>query len=304
MIIKKIRYNAKFLKKNQIVLDIETTGLSSLYDKLVLLGLITYEKDSAYIIQYFAERDLEEVRLLEIFLKKVEGKKIISYNGDTFDLPFLLTRLSHHKLPANLIFDSLDIYKILRSKRNLIDFESMRLMDIEKLIDINRNDPSRYKSISKLTEEIEFRDKPEPILIHNQNDLIATENLINIEEIIKDKLSVKFEGYKFSLISAQINNDVAKVVVESSKKLLDSYFSTANYQFQSKDNKIIIYFTVIYGRISPKIGGYVTRNIYGIESKSPYKINPQMLIIKEGRMYNYQNILNFGLEIIKENLKL
>lgn len=160
------------------------------------------------------------------------------------------------------------------------------------------NDPSRYKSNSKLTEEIEFRDKPEPILIHNQNDLIATENLINIEEIIKDKLSVKYKDYKFSLISAQIN-DVAKVVVESSNKLLDSYFSTANYQFQSKDNKIIIYFTVIYGRISPKIGGYVTRNIYGIE-KSPYKINPQMLIIKEGRMYNYQNILNFGLEYKRE----
>lgn len=304
MIIKKISYKAKNLKKNQIVLDIETTGLSSVYNTVVVLGLLTYENNATYIIQYFAERDLEEERLLRHFLDKVAGKEIVTYNGDTFDLPFLMTRLNSNKIDSNQIFDSIDIYKILRSKRHLIDLESMKLMDIEKLVNIERNDPSRYRTISKLTEEIKFRDNPEPILIHNQNDLIATEKLINIEELIKEKLSIDYANYRFSLVDAHISNDVAKIVIESSTMIMDSYFTTSNYQIQTRNKTICIYFTVIYGRISPDMGGYVTKNIYGINSSSHYLISPKLLTIKEGRVYNVKNILNHSLEIIKENLIL
>lgn len=304
MITKKINYNANNLKKNQIVLDIETTGLSSLYDKLVVLGLITYEDNTTYIIQYFAEDDSEEVRLLNLFLKKTKDKEIITYNGDTFDLPFLNTRLEINKLESNILYKTMDIYKIVRSKRHFINFDSMKLMDIEKLVNIERNDPSRYKTISKLTEEIKIRDNPKPILIHNQNDIIATEQLMNIENIIKEKLSIRYKDYSFYLINAHISNDVAKISLESSKELMDSYFTNSNYQLQTKSNIVTIYFTVIYGKIHPSLGGYVTRNIFNIISDSDYRINPALLSIKEGKMYNCKNILKHSLKIIKENLIL
>lgn len=304
MITKKIRYEAKNLKKNQIVLDIETTGLSALYDKLVVLGLVSYIGDTSYIIQYFAEDDSEEEKLLHFFIEKAKDKEIITYNGDSFDLPFLNTRLLSHNLQANIIFDSIDIYKIIRSKRHLIDFDSMKLMDIEKLIDIDRNDPSRYKTISKLTEDITFRHKPEPILIHNQNDLMSTEKLINFEDIIKESLSISYKDYTFSLIDAHINNDVAKIELEVSKDLMDSYFTSPSYQLQIKENRLTLYITVVYGKISPKLGGHVTKNIFHIENSSDYKINPDLLIIKEGRIFNVENILKHSLEIIKENLSL
>lgn len=304
MITKKIRYEAKNLNKNQIVLDIETTGLSALYDKLVVLGLVSYIGDTSYIIQYFAEDDSEEEKLLHFFIEKAKDKEIITYNGDSFDLPFLNTRLLSHNLQANIIFDSIDIYKIIRSKRHLIDFDSMKLMDIEKLIDIDRNDPSRYKTISKLTEDITFRHKPEPILIHNQNDLMSTEKLINFEDIIKESLSISYKDYTFSLIDAHINNDVAKIELEVSKDLMDSYFTSPSYQLQIKENRLTLYITVVYGKISPKLGGHVTKNIFHIESSSDYKINPDLLIIKEGRIFNVENILKHSLEIIKENLSL
>lgn len=304
MITKKIRYIANNLKKNQIVLDIETTGLSSLYDKLVVLGLITYEGDTSYIIQYFAEDDSEEVKLLEMFLEKAKNKEIITYNGDTFDLPFLMTRLKLNKLESNILYNSLDIYKIIRSKRHFINFDSMRLMDIEKLVNIERNDPSRYKTISKLTEDIKTRDNPKPILIHNQNDIIATEQLINVEDLIKEKLSIDYKDYSFYLINAQISNDVAKISLESSKVLMDSFFTSPNYQLQTKENTVTLYFTVIYGKINPSLGGYVTRNIFNLTNNSDYKINPALLSIKEGRMYNCKNILKYSLKIIIENLNL
>ena len=64
MITFKKRYYFKNLKDNEIVLDIETTGLDSSVDKLVLLGIILVENNKSYLIQYFAENDLEEKRLL------------------------------------------------------------------------------------------------------------------------------------------------------------------------------------------------------------------------------------------------
>ncbi|MDD7306349.1 MAG: ribonuclease H-like domain-containing protein [Peptoniphilaceae bacterium] len=304
MITKKIRYQANKLKKNQIVLDIETTGLSSLYDKVVVLGLIGYENKTSYIIQYFAENDLEEKRLLEIFLKKSFDKQIITYNGDSFDLPFLKTRLKAYKLQDNIVYKGIDIYKIIRSKKHLIDFYSMKLVDIEKLIDINRNDPSRYKSVSKLTKEIKKRENPRPILIHNQNDLIATEKLIDIDLIIKNMLSLTANNYTFYLLDISISNNIAKVILESSNELVESYFTKKNYQLQTKARQIIIYFTVLYGKISPNIGGYVSKNIFNLKDSSNYKINPNLLVIKEGKMYNTKNILNYSLAIIKENLNL
>lgn len=304
MITNKIMYKSSNLKKNEIVLDIETTGLSPIEDKLVLLGMITYEKDIAYLIQYFAENDSEEKKLLTLFLEKSKNKKIITYNGDIFDLPFLKSRLKINKLESDLFFETFDIYKIIRAKKYYIDFDSMKLIDVEKMIDIERNDPSRYKSRSKLNDLIKSRDNPKPILIHNKNDLISTENLIDIENIIKKKLSIKFNSLVLYFVSSSINNDLIKIELEASKSLGDSYFTSPNYQLIINKKYITIYTGVLYGKISPQIGGYVTKNIHNLESKSNYKINPNLLILKEGRRYNCPNILNFCLSIIKENLIL
>lgn len=134
-------------------MDIETTGLDSSLDYLVLLGLIYQFDGKTYIIQHFAEDNNEEIRLLKIYKKLVENKEIITYNGDIFDIPFLNQRLIKYNMDP-IFPDSLDIYKVINSKRKYFDFQSLRLMDIEKEVGIYRNDPSRYKVISKLTEDI------------------------------------------------------------------------------------------------------------------------------------------------------
>lgn len=72
MITFKKRYYSKNLKENEMILDIETTGLDSRVDKLVLLGLIEKNYDKTYIVQYFAQNDDEEERLLKIYLKKIQ----------------------------------------------------------------------------------------------------------------------------------------------------------------------------------------------------------------------------------------
>lgn len=301
MITYKKRYFPENLNKDEIILDIETTGLDSTRDQLVLLGFITYENDKCYIIQYFAEDNSEERRLLEIYLNMIENKKVITYNGDKFDIPFLNMRLDHNKL-LPVFPETLDIYKLIANHRKYFVFESMKLMDIEKSIGIFRNDPSRYKVISKLTEDIKKRDKPKPIMIHNENDIIATEKLANIGEYFRKELSIAIENNIITLETVWINNDICQIKLSSKKSFVESYFQSSNYELKITDDKAEINIQVLYGRFDDKNAGHVALNTFKLENQTQMRVDPNLLIIRENYLYNYKNILNLSKKIIENHL--
>lgn len=296
-------YKEKNIKKDECILDIETTGLDPTKDSLVVLGLIYFHKDNFYIDQYFAKNDNEEFKLLKIYKEKIKDKKLITYNGDIFDLPFLNIRLINNNLDP-VFPDNKDIYKIIKSKRKLIKFESMKLSNIEKRFGIERNDPSRYKVISKLNNEIENRNNPWPILIHNKNDLIATETISNIEELINDKLSFKIKNYKVYLDKAYINKDIANFEFKSNIDFDESFFQGYNYNFKIKNKTIILKLIVLYGKLSKNSSGFVCVNRFNIINKGNYTINNNLISIMEDGIFSTENILNIMKTLIEKNLDL
>ena len=298
-------FYGKILKKDECILDIETTGLDPKIDKLVVLGLIyfDYKKNKFYIDQYFSKNDKEEVKLLKIYKEKIQNKKLISYNGDIFDIPFLNIRLIENELdPIWQI--NLDLYKIIKNKRRLIEFDSMKLTNIEKIVGIERNDPSRYKVISKLSDDIKNRNNPWPILIHNKNDLISTEAIANIEEIINNELSFEINNYKIHLDSAYIDKDIAYINFFSNKSLKKSYFRGENYSLNISDYSIELKIIVLYGKLSKNSSGFVTVNNFNIENKGKYKINKNLLSIMEDKIFSCENILNIMKFLIEKNIDL
>lgn len=301
MITYKRLYKPENLKENQIILDIETTGLDSSKDQLVLLGIIAYENDKCYIMQYFAEDDDEEKRVLQIYLEKIIDKEIVNFNGDKFDIPFL-----NNRLIANDLFpvfpESYDLLKVISSRRKFFVFESMRLIDLEKKIGIFRDDPSRYKVISKLTEDIIKRDKPKPIMIHNENDLIATEKLSNIEDYFNDELSIGIDNNKITINSVWINNDIGSFILSSKDILEDSYFTGPNYELRTNKNIIEINLQVLYGMFDDKTKGFVSLNTFNLDNFTSVRVDPNLFVIKENNIYNYKNILNLCKKIIENHL--
>lgn len=300
-----VRYplKEKNIKKDECILDIETTGLDPTKDSLVVLGLIYFYKDNFYIDQYFAKNDNEEFKLLKIYKKKIKDKKLITYNGDIFDFPFLNIRLINNNLDP-VFPDNKDIYKIIKSKRKLMEFESMKLSNIEKRFGIERNDPSRYKVISKLNNEIENRNNPWPILIHNKNDLIATETISNIEELINDKLSFKINNYKVYLDKAYINKDIANFEFKSNIDFDESFFQGYNYNFKIKNKTIILKLIVLYGKLSKNSSGFVCVNKFNIINKGNYIINNNLISIMEDGIFSTENILNIMKTLIEKKLDL
>lgn len=296
-------FKEKNIKKDECILDIETTGLDPTKDSLVVLGLIYFYKDNFYIDQYFAKNDNEEFKLLKIYKKKIKDKKLITYNGDIFDLPFLNIRLINNNLDP-VFPDNKDIYKIIKSKRKLMEFESMKLSNIEKRFGIERNDPSRYKVISKLNNEIENRNNPWPILIHNKNDLIATETISNIEELINDKLSFKINNYKVYLDKAYINKDIANFEFKSNIDFDESFFQGYNYNFKIKNKTIILKLIVLYGKLSKNSSGFVCVNKFNIINNGNYIINNNLISIMEDGIFSTENILNIMKTLIEKNLDL
>lgn len=82
--------------KNIVFLDIETTGLSN--TPLFLIGLLYFDGEKIVIDQLFARDYSEEVNLLRYFSEfSPRFKALVTFNGKSFDMPFIRDRMIFHR---------------------------------------------------------------------------------------------------------------------------------------------------------------------------------------------------------------
>ena len=107
-------FNNVYLKDlNTTVFDIETTGLFHSRDCIINAGFCSSMGD---VWQNFTEDPADEKRVVAEALEQIaEADAVVTYNGDTFDLPFLLRRAQKYgfceKLP---LLWSVDLYRWLK----------------------------------------------------------------------------------------------------------------------------------------------------------------------------------------------
>ena len=122
--------------------DIETTGLSWRRSHLYLLGAVFYTPEGWLQKQWFCQRPGEEKDLLEIFSSLLEQKKtLIHFNGNTFDIPYLMHKSTFYQMELN--WDgttSLDLYQKLLPFKKLLGLEHMRQKDLERYLGRSRED--------------------------------------------------------------------------------------------------------------------------------------------------------------------
>lgn len=162
-------------KEDFVFFDIETLGLFN--RPIILIGIAKFEGESLSINQYFL-RDLgQEPAALNGFLSHIGPESVlVSYNGKSFDIPYIRERLSYYGMLGLMErphFDMLHFSR--RAWRN--KYPNCRLITLEKYIfGIERNDdvpsalvPEFYETYLK-TGNI---GPVIPIIEHNRQDLIT-----------------------------------------------------------------------------------------------------------------------------------
>jgi hypothetical protein len=162
--------------------DIETTGLStSTY--AFLCGLMFLEGDRFVVEQLFA-RDYDEEWAVMRYLRDrfADFESVVTYNGKTFDLPFIQARMAVNRIDFEETFEHVDLLQ--HARRVYTGFlENCRLGTVEKYLrgedregDIPGAEiPEAYHNFVR-TGSVEVMER---VLYHNRMDLLTLAILHN-----------------------------------------------------------------------------------------------------------------------------
>lgn len=141
---------AQWFSPSEVLLfDIETTGFSPRNTMLYLIGFCFYQNGSWQYQMLFNDDGHSEYQILDMFLHTLSSYRVlIHYNGDGFDLPYLIEKCSQYQnlrlpLPDNerlTSMQSVDLYKIIKPYRTGLNLPDLKLTSIEASMKLKRTD--------------------------------------------------------------------------------------------------------------------------------------------------------------------
>ena len=169
------------------VFDIETTGLDPIRNKFVLGGLLTPLQEGVRIRQFFSEGGHEEAETLELYREALaECDVLVSYNGNSFDIPFLKGRLAKHHRGALHEFTSLDLYRVISKHSDIRNhLPNLKQKTVENFLgfwssrmdEISGADSVYLYHEYVATKKGELR---EYILLHNRDDVRQLARILKV----------------------------------------------------------------------------------------------------------------------------
>ncbi len=98
---------------DMIFMDVESTGLGS--SPLFLIGTMVWRDEGLVTRQFFARNYAEEAAVIGLFLDEYRAKKVlVTFNGKSFDLPFIRCRAAVHGLHIDTIPAHCDLLHVCR----------------------------------------------------------------------------------------------------------------------------------------------------------------------------------------------
>lgn len=175
----------KYVTKDTLFFDIETTGFSPSNSQLYLIGCVYQSEDLLVTEQYFAETKVDEKLILIKFLSLLENyQTLISFNGSGFDLPYLKAKCETYQLTASFLKkEHLDLFKIVSSFKFLLKLPNYKQKSIETFLGIHRQDSfDGGQLISIYQEYLKSPNEQQEFFLkqHNYEDIIGMLDLLPI----------------------------------------------------------------------------------------------------------------------------
>ena len=164
-----------------IFMDVESTGLGN--SPLFLIGTMTWQGDGFETRQFFARDYAEESAVIRLFLEACVNKKLlVTFNGKTFDFPYIRTRAAATGTPFGMDPHHMDMLHVCRRiwRRRLPD---CKLQTLETFVcnrvrhgDIPGSEiPDAYHEYVRTRDAWQMVD----VLKHNMLDLVTMADLMN-----------------------------------------------------------------------------------------------------------------------------
>ena len=159
-----------------LFIDIETTGLSPKTSDLYLIGAAYKAGNDWNIIQFLALSAADEKQVLSAFSDFSKGfKKLVHFNGDRFDIPFLKAKYEKYDLSdPTADMDSFDLYKQVKPYKKQLGLPDCKQKTIELYLGIDRQDQyDGGKLIPVYKSYVEKRGSEDKrlLLLHNFEDV-------------------------------------------------------------------------------------------------------------------------------------
>ncbi|MBQ7615197.1 MAG: ribonuclease H-like domain-containing protein [Butyrivibrio sp.] len=173
-------------KKEEILfIDIETTGLSPRNSELYLIGTGHFKDGKWLISQFFAENTSQEEQALSAFSDFSRSfKKLVHFNGDRFDIPFLKAKYEEHMLSDPFEnMESFDLYKHVKPYKTQLGLADGKQKTVETFLGIDREDKydgGKLIAVYKDYEESGSDELLQLLLLHNFEDVKGMLKLLPI----------------------------------------------------------------------------------------------------------------------------
>jgi len=216
--------------------DIETTGFSPQTTHLYMIGCCRIKNNIIETVQWFDDTKTPdgEILLLDAFAQFAKAfDTCISFNGATFDFPYIRKKSSRHHRPDPLAhLAHLDIYKKLRPYKNLFQLPDLKQKSLEAFLGICRDDTYSGGQLISVYDNY-IRTKSDSLLkllmLHNYDDICGMTGLLPIlayfkafEGHIRFKaveehaaLTLVFELEDFIQIPLEISNDLCHLSISA-----------------------------------------------------------------------------------------
>ncbi len=161
--------------------DIETLGLKDL--PVILIGMARITGDQINVKQYLATDLMDEKHMLLSFLSNLNDETVfVSFNGRSFDLPFIKGRANYHGIHNDINLHHLDLLHFSRRTWG-DDLPNCRLQTLERyLFNMQRQEdvpssqvPAFYKTYLKTNNIGPLI----PIVEHNKQDVITLAKILS-----------------------------------------------------------------------------------------------------------------------------
>ncbi|MCT4688322.1 ribonuclease H-like domain-containing protein [Vallitalea sp.] len=226
--------------------DIETTGFSYRRNIVYLIGCIYFIDEMPTIIQWLADNENDEYAVLYEFIKFSNNfNKIIHYNGTSFDIPFITKKALLYKIDNNLSYiENIDIYKLVRPCKHVLNLENCKLKTIEKYLNIFRKDTftggELIRQYIDFTESKSDREKTN-LLLHNEEDLTGLIKAVKILDYVDTYNNLKHNNISYKVNDIDISELIMTIRLSTYAEVpFDYSFTFDNYYIHINHKELLI----------------------------------------------------------------